>query len=93
MEDLQFDHIDPSTKEMLVSDAAYRSEDRFWAEVDKCQLLCQDCHTKKSFEDGSNSPPPPHGNRSRYAAHGCRCSACTKAQREYMREYLEGTAR
>ena len=89
--DLHFDHVDPSTKEMLVSKAAYYSEDRFWLEVGKCQLLCVSCHVEKSFEDGSNSPPPKHGQRSRYAAHGCRCKACTKAQREYMREYMEGT--
>lgn len=89
VENLHFDHIDPSTKEMLVSEAVYCSEVRFWAEVEKCQLLCLDCHTEKSSEDGSNSPSPDHGERSKYASHGCRCEACTKAQRDYMRKYLE----
>lgn len=28
-----------------------------------------------------------HGTPSGYAYHGCRCLACTRAQRERMREY------
>lgn len=50
-EDLEFDHIDPLTKIMTVARASSRSEDFFWAEVKKCQLLCEGHHLIKSGED------------------------------------------
>jgi 5-methylcytosine-specific restriction endonuclease McrA len=50
-EDLEFDHIDPSTKLMAIARASSRSEDFFWAEVDKCQLLCNPCHLEKTAND------------------------------------------
>lgn len=46
-EDLEFDHIDPSTKVCSVAKASSFSEQRFWAEVDKCQLLCHTHHREK----------------------------------------------
>jgi uncharacterized Zn finger protein len=30
-----------------------------------------------------------HGTATGYAKHGCRCVACTRAQRERMREYRQ----
>lgn len=51
VDDLQFDHIDPRTKTMTIARAASRSEEFFWAEVAKCQLLCFPCHLEKTAED------------------------------------------
>jgi 5-methylcytosine-specific restriction endonuclease McrA len=45
---LEFDHIDPSTKLASIARASSWSEERFWKEVDKCQLLCVDCHKAKT---------------------------------------------
>jgi len=51
---LEFDHIDPSTKKFnLARQASHVSEDRWWDEVLKCQLLCFDCHMEKCYEDGT----------------------------------------
>lgn len=54
IENLEFDHIDPRTKIMSVARASSRSETFFWAEVDKCQLLCWPCHLEKTAEDFRN---------------------------------------
>jgi 5-methylcytosine-specific restriction endonuclease McrA len=50
-EGLEFDHVDPTTKIMTVARAASRSEEFFWNEVNKCQLLCKAHHLIKTGED------------------------------------------
>ncbi len=54
-DDLEFDHVDPSTKEFTIAKASSFSESRFQAEISKCQLLCSDCHKEKTVEDRSNA--------------------------------------
>lgn len=39
-----FHHIDPSTKDVSISDAINRSWNNLVKEVDKCILLCATCH-------------------------------------------------
>ena len=77
-DDLQFDHIDPTTKLFGVSKAgATVALDRFWAEVRKCQLLCKTCHYDKTSADLISSGKAfKHGTRSMYDKHGCRCADC-----------------
>lgn len=48
-EDLQFDHIIPSTKEAEMVTLWHRSKNVWLAEVAKCQLLCEPCHREKTF--------------------------------------------
>jgi 5-methylcytosine-specific restriction endonuclease McrA len=54
-ENLEFDHIDPNTKCYGVSTIlpetppGYPYTERVWEEVDKCQLLCEACHKKKTY--------------------------------------------
>jgi hypothetical protein len=48
---LEFDHVDPSTKEFPITKACTIAEDRFWAEVMKCVLRCNRCHLKKTLRD------------------------------------------
>lgn len=51
VEELDFDHIDPSTKFKAVSQLLTSAEDVFWTEVRKCQLLCVDHHKAKTAVD------------------------------------------
>jgi len=47
--DLQFDHIDRTQKEFMISKCLDYSMKRLLPEVDKCQLLCYSCHEYKSL--------------------------------------------
>jgi len=58
-ENLQFDHIVPGSRVRKISEATNWSLERFLAEVDKCQLLCDPCHRQKSKEAGETA----HGER------------------------------
>jgi 5-methylcytosine-specific restriction endonuclease McrA len=56
-EDLEIDHIDRSTKSFDIGKAiAGWKMDRINAELDKCQLLCHDCHLEKSVAENSVEP-------------------------------------
>jgi 5-methylcytosine-specific restriction endonuclease McrA len=47
---LDFDHIIPSTKQFtLSSNNLSRPEEELQAELSKCQLLCANCHRRKTF--------------------------------------------
>lgn len=50
IDDLEFDHIDPSTKVMTVARASSLSELRWNEEIAKCQLLCKICHRAKHYQ-------------------------------------------
>jgi 5-methylcytosine-specific restriction endonuclease McrA len=64
-EALQIDHID---REKKVDHRVWSwSKERREAELAKCQVLCGECHGKKSIDEGS-VPPPTHGTDSRYRA-------------------------
>jgi hypothetical protein len=47
-ENLEFDHIDDSKKEHNVGNAVRNTREVFWNEVGKCQLLCVNCHNKRT---------------------------------------------
>lgn len=49
---LEFDHIDPTTKEFDISEGFKRgySQDLILMEMAKCQVLCANCHRIKTFE-------------------------------------------
>ena len=79
-EELEFDHVDPATKSFNVGQHLGRySEKKLREELSKCQLLCKDCHRKKTGLAA-------HGTRPCYVG-GCRCEACTEANKLYYREY------
>ena len=51
-DNLQFDHIDPSTKSFAIAKyIASCFEKKFEEEIIKCQLLCEECHKKKTRRD------------------------------------------
>ena len=51
-ENLEFDHIDPKTKlfNITVYVTGGKSKDVFMEELNKCQLLCVECHKNKTFK-------------------------------------------
>lgn len=86
-EDLQIDHIDPTTKTLDLARKTHNStEERFWEEIAKCQLLCKPCHIKKSRKErGQEDARETHGTLSSYRY--CKCELCKAAKAAYMKEY------
>ncbi len=85
VEDLELDHINRSSK--LGHNIWSWSIERRLAEIEKCQILCQKCHIKKSIrERGFIVGKRKHGNA---WSHGCRCDVCKAWHRDYERKRLE----
>lgn len=86
---LEFDHIDPATKEVSASRWHKVSCARFVREVLKCQVLCFTCHRKKTLPERGHIPGGAGcGTISRYTR-GCRCDECRAAMSAYRRAYYE----
>jgi hypothetical protein len=89
MDSLDFDHIDPNTKEFTITDMWNLSNERFWKEVGKCQLLCRPCHVEKTRQDfGSLNAKETHGTLSSYKY--CKCAECRMAKSGWMKTYNDG---
>ena len=94
-QDLDFDHIDPKTKTIEISNAiANHKSEIADKELEKCQLLCRSCHIKKTQDiDGLKAE---HGSLTMYSHHKCRCDPCRLAWNEhsklYRREYRKRNA-
>lgn len=74
---LELDHVDGSKKvsHRIWSWSAQRRED----ELAKCQVLCRQCHVKKTDAAGENPDKlraRRHGTKTMYGKWGCRCPAC-----------------
>ena len=48
-ENLEFDHIDKTTKTMKLSSMWHYSWDKILQEAQHCQLICKTCHESKTF--------------------------------------------
>lgn len=48
---LCFDHIDPSTKSFNVSQDPKRAWGEMLAEIEKCRVLCSNCHTIHTYNE------------------------------------------
>ena len=49
---LDFHHKDPSTKEIIISESIWRwSWNTIKKEIDKCVVLCSNCHRKLHYEE------------------------------------------
>jgi hypothetical protein len=78
LENLELDHIDPSIK---VDHKIWSlSRIRMDKELSKCQVLCNECHKKKTAIDKFR--PITHGSNSSYTGRGCRCALCKAAHKE-----------
>lgn len=51
VDELQFDHINPEDKSFSVGMLLSHSKSTVDNEIEKCQLLCKSCHTKKTKEN------------------------------------------
>ena len=83
---LELDHIDASLKTYDISKIlGGGSEAKVQSELAKCQVLCHDCHVKKSHDEGDTN----------YVEHGegltgkrnCRCELCGPLKNAYMRKF------
>lgn len=82
---LEFDHVIPEDKSFEI--AGNRIElglERMLVELQKCQLLCSDCHKAKTAADVAVDD---HGVPSMYSNKGCRCDVCRVAWNEYTRKH------
>lgn len=88
-DDLHFDHIRPSTKDPLLNGGSYSipfnwAWPRVLAELEKCQLLCRECHRIKTRDD---RPEALHGTAGMYHSRKCRCRECKDWMAASKRDY------
>jgi hypothetical protein len=88
-DNLEVDHIDRSKKEFPFSRMYALSQERFDAELAKCQLLCNSCHVQKTIEERGHNKRTEHGTYVCYRYAGCRCDLCRQACRDQARRYRE----
>lgn len=87
-ENLDFDHIIPSTKKFTIGVLWSINKEDFWKEIEKCQLLCKPCHNKKTIVDkGQVSARGTHGTIS--SVRYCSCDLCKAAKNKYNKERRE----
>lgn len=96
---LDFHHTDPEHKDFAISkDGHTRSWESIKAEIDKCMLVCANCHReihdggrlqakKEQYEKDRLQKQWKHGTPSGYTYHKCRCVLCTAANAERHRRY------
>ena len=87
-DDIQFDHIDPTAKELDILAHWSASMDRLLPEIAKCQPLCIECHLVKTIDQQNLTHgwgPYRHGTSRMYHHHRCRCGLCTLQMRNRMR--------
>lgn len=82
-DDLDFDHIDRNTKVGSIAKIWSVSNERFWVEVEKCQLLCRPCHLAKSVEYGDTRQWH-HGTTTGWYTKKCRCELCAVAHEKHL---------
>jgi hypothetical protein len=61
---LQFDHIEPHTKEVAVTSIlTSKDREKIWKEVQKCTLRCANCHWEKTLQNKEIGRRPRHFQR------------------------------
>lgn len=71
---LQIDHIHPEKK--WTHRIWSYSWKRIHAELKKCQILCSECHLKKTANDIRTMRKKAHGTIEGYVKWHCRCELC-----------------
>jgi 5-methylcytosine-specific restriction endonuclease McrA len=73
-DDLEFHHVDPSTKLFNIGSKLSMAWDKLILELDKCVLLCYDCHKKESIKVLKKIYPCPDVRN--YNNKSCDCQGC-----------------
>lgn len=82
--DLEFDHIEPSTKKSVISKMWTASESRFQAELLKCQLLCTSCHLEKTTQEKLKTGRKVEHGGGLTGKRNCYCPLCKPLKVAYM---------
>lgn len=87
-ENLEFDHIDPSTKEFTICSKWSSSvhKDKLESELKKCQLLCKQCHLLKTKEQKKEyflTVTWNHGTVYAWMKKKCTCDICIEAKNTF----------
>ena len=81
----QVDHKDRASKKYTIGRGWHKKWGELVKELQKCQLLCEKCHIKKSVEErGQRLAKMTHGTLSSYRY--CKCDICKKANSDYHRQ-------
>ena len=84
LENLELDHIDANTKTYSVGKIiGGGNKAKVQAELAKCQVLCKDCHIKKSYAEGDLYSVEHGGGTS--GKKNCKCAPCKSKKAEYMK--------
>lgn len=92
---LEFDHKDAKDKLFTISQLWSLSEKIFWAEIEKCQLLCGEHHLEKSLVEGdfvgghNKIIGDRHGKLTGYYDDGCRCDRCLEFATSYKKKEVD----
>jgi len=87
--DLELDHIDPPTK---VSHSVWSwSEEKRKTELAKCQVLCAECHKKKTA--AAYRAKRQHGTKTMYNNARCRCGTCRRFHADQAIAWRKRTGR
>lgn len=76
-ENLEFDHIDRSTKSFNIKGQLSLKNPKVKDELDKCQLLCRSCHERKTIEESTGFT---HGTTTGWQKAKCECVECSAAK-------------
>lgn len=87
LDGLEVDHVDRCKKELSFERMVVVSRQRFLAELAKCQLLCGECHDRKSIEEAGHNSRDIHGTLVSYQRGKCRCDACRAANAVVSQKY------
>lgn len=88
-DNLEFDHVDASTKLLDIGSLSSYSEARLQAELRKCVLRCVPCHVTKTVRE--DLPTVTHGG-GLSGKKNCPCPACRARKAEYQRRYRRPAA-
>ena len=82
-ETLEFDHINPEEKSFALTSEWSKAKSIWWAELQKCQLLCEECHLQKTVLEQRTTL---HGTWGMYRNRKCRCDTCKSFVGAYHKE-------
>lgn len=87
-DDLNFDHIDATTKQFDVAKIlASASETKLSVEMAKCQILCVLHHKEKTDREGDGFILPVIHGGGKSGKKNCPCIPCKARKAEYMKNY------